>query len=147
MPQVEMEVKGLEKAQSLLNKLARRCKDLSKPLGKAGLLLLSSVQRNFMVGGRPAWAALSEATKRMRGAAAKPLRDKGILMNSLTTSVTRPKGIWTLKPLMLAVGTNVPHAGFQQFGTKHIPARPFLVLQSDEPTKILKLLSEGVMKG
>jgi phage gpG-like protein len=51
--------------------------------------------------------------KRRKG---QPLLDTGLLRNSLA---------YRVNGLVLELGTNVDYAGPHQYGTKHIPARPF----------------------
>lgn len=64
------------------------------------------------------WDALSEQTiERRRKQSSTPLVDTGRLRASMATSYGARN---------INFGTNVNYAGFQQFGTRHIPARPFM---------------------
>lgn len=64
------------------------------------------------------WDALSKETvKRRRKQSSTPLVDTGRLRASMATFY----GARTIN-----FGTNVGYAGFQQFGTRYIPARPFM---------------------
>jgi len=85
-------------------------------------LIDNSFQQSRSPGGDD-WRPLSPRTIARRrhgsgsGPRAKPLIDTGRLRNSLQV-VAQPRSI--------QFGTSVEYAGPQQFGTKTIPARPFL---------------------
>lgn len=64
------------------------------------------------------WQPLDpETIKRRRKKSSKPLIDTGVLRNS-TYARSGARTIY--------FGTNIGYAGYQQFGTRYIPARPFL---------------------
>lgn len=90
----------------------KRLRDRPKMLRIVGQILVSSVQRNFEVGGRPdKWEPLSEATlKKRRGSS--PLRVQGMgggLMGSIHAKVVGDE---------VHVGTNKVYAATHQFGAK-----------------------------
>lgn len=53
--------------------------------------------------------------------------DTGALKNSLAPG--GPQNIFEMKPgdLVAIVGTSVPYAGYQEYGTRFMPAHPFLL--------------------
>ena len=141
--ELSYKVKGLQEAADRIQKAGKKLSNLKAFFKVAGLLILESVQDTIMKGGVPKWPGLKLETLIRRGASAKALRDTGLLMNSLEPKVSRPDGIWDLKPLRLAVGTNVPHAGYHEFGEGWMK-RPFMVLQKPYETKIDRALEDEV---
>ena len=131
-----------------LREMKRRAKNLRPWLKRAGLQLVQSAQKNFQQGGRPKWNGLKLATLIGRGNTAgggglsKPLRDTGVLMASIASAMKHPQGVWVLLKDSLAVGTNVPYAGYHQFGTRWISAREFLLAQPEDEKVMLKMLTE-----
>ncbi len=83
---------------------------------------VASVRANFAVGGRPAWAPLSASRVRQKGHS-RPLIDTGRMMDSNEYRLTGNG---------LELYNTVDYADIHQFGTSHVPARPFLVLQSSD---------------
>lgn len=73
------------------------------------------------------WKPLAPQTiAKRKDNSSTPLIDKGPLSESMATS----HGARSIN-----FGTNVPYAGFQQFGTRYIPARPFMpITRSGELT-------------
>lgn len=132
-----------------------------KMLQEMGMVMLSSIQQNFIAQGRPVPLVPSQRAIRQHG---QTLRDTGRLMNSITMKVDSNS---------VRVGTNVVYAAAQNFGHtydkavnvkgyvryyKHnkasignrkptystvvkghsrtmnhtLPARPFMILQADD---------------
>jgi len=92
-----------------------------KKLGKTPVLqkgvdvIQQSVKYNFMVGGRPKkWAPLKYRV-------GEPLRDRGILMNSISGQVMGDKGFVTTNVIYAAVHNYGARKG--QFGTKNVRVR------------------------
>jgi phage gpG-like protein len=120
------------------------------------MIVVESSQKNFIDGGRPKWPELSPITiaLRRKGKGAgepQPLRDTGVLMASIGNKSSI--GIYVLKKDSLRLGTAVSYAAAHQDGVKStkgfikgkkIPARPFLVIQDEDETKILDLAGEFV---
>lgn len=65
------------------------------------------------------------------------LREYGTLMNSIDAKVTRH----TIK-----IGTKVRHAGYLQFGTKNMEARPFLGWNKSSANRIVKRIRAEIRK-
>lgn len=94
-----------------------------------GELIVSSIQRNFEASGRPKrWAPL----KYRQG---KPLIDTGRLRASINAKADAAG---------VTVGTNLIYAATHQFGRDAIPARPFVVLQSEDQREIARILAERI---
>lgn len=132
-------------------------------LEKAGSIVQESVRMNFKQGGRPtSWKKINKKYR-----VGKPLLDKGILSNSITSKVKGGKAL---------VGTSVIYSTTQHYGAKKgsfgiktahikthdrtrngntytvkahtrqqslpwgdIPARPFMMAQTEDSTKIEKM--------
>lgn len=134
---------GVKSVVRSIRRTRNAVKTMTSFMKVIGGFIIESVNRNFKAGGRPPWAELTEATiaRRRRGPRpGKPriLRDSGVLM----ASIGRPnkKGFYELKPLSVAVGTNVPYAKYHQ------PTRPFMLLQKADEERILKAGLEHLEK-
>lgn len=93
------------------------------------VLVLSETLQHFARGVTPdgtPWAPLKRPSKRRGGKSAKPLRDKGLLMASVTGAGAGH--VEELTKTAFVFGTNLDYAGFHQFGTRRIPQREFLGL-------------------
>ncbi|RJQ25449.1 MAG: hypothetical protein C4589_11300 [Peptococcaceae bacterium] len=62
---IDVEFEGLDEVRKKLTDMARRGRDLSAPLGRAGEIIYGSVIRNFEEEGRPKWAPHSSLTRRV----------------------------------------------------------------------------------
>lgn len=113
-------------AIELMDEMGTRSLDLSPVLAVIAQDLLTFADDAFADSRGPtgeAWQPLKAATiKRRRQGSSKPLIDTGTLRGSLT-AVAGASAI--------LVGTNVPYAGFHQFGTVRVPARPYLPFTAD----------------
>ncbi len=118
--------------------------DLSGPLKIAEQLLISDSKQAFAkaadVDGNP-WPPL-KAPRRLPGGLkqldAKPLRDTGRLMASITGRIEEGKRV--------VVGTNVSYSVFHQYGTKYIVARRFLGISAKTRGRIEGLVRTAILK-
>lgn len=167
---LEVNTKGLD---DLLGRLQKALGDLSGFFKSAGQVIVSSVNRNFIEGGRPTpWKPLNPATvlQRMQGtkgyrqikrgpnkgritkataenigaAGFRILRESDVLMASI--GAKSGNGVYRLTPHSLEIGTSVPYAAVHQFGTKYIPARPFMVVQEEDVDDIVKIAIDMIAK-
>jgi len=144
-------VEGLQEAVDRIQRAGKKLSQLNAWFKIAGLLVLESIQDVIIKGGVPRWPGLKLETLIRRGSKAggdglaKPLRDMGLLMNSLEPKVKRSEGIWDRKRTSLAVGTNVPYAKYHQSGEGWMK-RPFMVLQPAYEKKITDALNEEVQR-
>lgn len=121
-----------------LRQLGLRLADATAPLEAAGRRMLSSVAQNFAERGRPeGWAPLSERTVRAKGAGV-PLVRTGALMGSVA---------FNAGPDRMDVSADVPYAAMQQQGGHGIPARPFLVFQTEDVEGITRLVGDYLLAG
>lgn len=102
-----------EKGIKILKSINTDIKDFKPTLKKVGILMLASVQHNFIQQGRPTrWKPLAPMTLAMRrgkgSSSAQILRDTGRLMNSINYKVENDQ---------VKIGTNVPYASIHQFGS------------------------------
>jgi len=147
-------------AQAMFRRLASVADNMAPALDAIGQLIASSVRGNIASGtdytGSP-FVGLSETTldrRRKAGKDAKPLRDTGRLMNSITHRVNGDS---------VAVFTDVVYAAAQQFGNPGnrmfgkaaapIPARPFFPiraghadLQPDVIADMMEIASRHIAK-
>ena len=113
---------GLDEALGTLRLLATKGEDLAPMLDELGQDEVARVVQRFEQSRSPdgpAWQAL----KRQRPSGGdRPLQDTGVLMGSITAQVHGNT---------LQIGTATDYAHYHQFGTQHIPARPFLGVSDD----------------
>jgi phage virion morphogenesis protein len=141
---IEVDTKGLD---ALLGRLKAALGDLSGFFKSAANVVLESVNRNFIEGGRPtAWKPLKPSSIRRRKGTGNPriLRDTGLLMASIGSR--SGNGVYRLTPHSIEVGTNVPYAAAHQFGTKYMAARPFMVVQEKDVDDIVQIALDMITK-
>lgn len=110
--------------QNSLNELARKTTHLQPAFNAIGVEIQRNVIDCFENEKSPDginWAALSPQTLKKRGADAKKLRDKGNMFASLGHNASN-------NHVEITIGQD--YAPHHQFGTKHIPARPFFPSQT-----------------
>lgn len=139
---VRTTVVGLSQVVINISGVSRRIDDLSPALKRSAVLMHRSINENFRSSGRPApWRPLSFGylkRKVAQGYSPKPLLKTGQLRNSITSNVER---------LKFSLGTAVKYAPYHQFGTATIPARPFLNFQSNDISRINRLVAEYILDG
>jgi len=74
------------------------------------------------------------------------LIDTGTLMRSVTARTPTTGSIRKLTKTELVIGTNVEYAPYHQYGTKHIPARPFLQILPEDKENITKIFKDWLEK-
>lgn len=139
-PYVDVVLHGLEPLRRQIERVEHV--DVEQLLTIIGIRLHRQTLRTFMMEkdpwGRP-WKPLKPATIE-RKRSSKILRDTGRLWQSFT---------WRVEGDTLHFGTNVEYAPYHQFGTKHIPRRPFLPLDEsgrlDLPQHYLRQIMNPVM--
>nr|DAX93792.1 MAG TPA: virion morphogenesis protein [Caudoviricetes sp.] len=121
---------GLDEALGTLRLLATKGEDLTTMLDELGQDEVARVVQRFEQSRSPggtAWQVLKRP--RPRGGD-RPLQDTGVLMSSITAQVHGNT---------LQIGTATDYAHYHQFGTQHIPARPFLGISDDLLASIKEL--------
>lgn len=117
-----VETTGLENAIGKLQQLQDKGEDLTPLLTEIGEDEVTRTLLRFETATAPDgshWEVLK--SPRRRGGD-KPLSDTGVLKGSIR---------YVLGNNSVTIGTDTEYSIFHQFGTKHIPARPFLGV-SDE---------------
>jgi len=109
-----------KKVVALLKRAKEKTKDLRIPLKRCGILMLSSIDKNFRAEGRPKrWAPLSPMTiamRRKKGRGAKILQDTGHGKGSIVYKVVGNQKV--------QIGTNVWYMKIHQTGGKiNLPPR------------------------
>lgn len=123
-------------------RMARQFGDMSWPLRTSiKLVVIPTMDTNFIMGGRPQWEPLAESTALKRISknpgqnAFAPLFDSGhmydIVVGGKYWRVTRDKAD------MEMLDTVVPYAKYHQSGTRHVPQRQFAVLQQKDIERIV----------
>lgn len=118
---------GLDEALLKLRMLAAKGEDLTPLLDELGEDEVTRVMLRFESGTAPNGVWWDELTSRD----GQPLMDTGRLYNSIEAQV--------IGKHRLQVGTATDYAHFHQFGTEHIPARPFLGVSDDLLASIKEL--------
>nr|DAQ48340.1 MAG TPA: virion morphogenesis protein [Caudoviricetes sp.] len=121
---------GLGEALGTLRLLAAKGEKLEPLLDELGQDEVARVVQRFEQSRSPdgtAWQALKRP--RPRGGD-RPLQDTGVLMGSITAQAHGN---------ILQIGTATDYAHYHQFGTQHIPARPFLGVTDDLLASIKEL--------
>jgi phage gpG-like protein len=125
-----------EKFQAKIAGLLTLVDDLTIPFK---LIIQSWYRSNlaiFNLGGPGKYVDLKKATKaakiRLYGSAYPILQATGRLKDSITDP-SSPDGIaMIINRKSLTLGTKVPYGGFLQYGTKFMPARPFILLGPEQ---------------
>jgi phage virion morphogenesis protein len=117
---ISYEIKNDDKVKALLKKAGNKAKDLRVPLKRCGILMLSSIDKNFRAEGRPKrWAPLSPTTiamRRKKGRGARILQDTGMGKGSITYEVVSNQKV--------QIGTRRDYMRIHQTGGNiKIPAR------------------------
>ena len=101
------------------------------PLRRIGVIGHASIMRTFQEEGRPQkWAPIVARSGR-------PLQDQGDLKRSVHYRIIGASNV--------AITTKDWRAPFHQYGTRTIPARPFMLWQREDIRKIVDLLRKHVL--
>jgi phage gpG-like protein len=125
---VTTEIVGYDELMRRLERLKAKARDASPAFDEAADLALRSVDKNFEVGGRPAWTPHAPATLRQMIGPRRLLIESGALRDSMKKKVGATSA---------SVFPTDKKAAWHQFGTEvhgkpHIPPRPFLLLQAED---------------
>lgn len=136
---------ALNLAADDLDRLQTKLRFFREPLKTSlALVVIPSITENFRSGGRPTWKALAESTVFDRGNAGPILVRTGKLM-SAAISV----GNWEVTEETLSIDNlpdKVSYAGYNQFGTKKMPARPYILFQDEDINDIVNIFEVWVEK-
>lgn len=117
----------------------------AEPLKVCAVAVAAGIKDNFSGSHSPdglPWLPLARPRRRGPG---KPLWDFGILMAS-TTARGAQGNISIIDRHSLVYGTNVHYASYHQYGTRYIPARPFVGVSAKTMTTIIRILAEFVAR-
>ena len=133
---ISYEIKDDDKVKALLKRAGNKAKDLRIPLKQCGILMLSSIDKNFRTEGRPKrWAPLSPMTiamRRKKGKGAKILQDTGHGKGSIVYKVVSNQKV--------QIGTGLDYMRIhQEGGSIKIPARTIRPVKA----KALHWVSDG----
>lgn len=145
---VVIQATGLDTIIARIEGFSKRALDLSVPLKQAGIMMLSSIKKNFRAGGRPSpWAPLALSTlknKNRQGLSHLPLTGRtGLLQNSIVPASDMNR---------LTLGTSIRYAAIHQYGgmagrnlSAKIPQRKYLLFQEEDVRRINKLVIEHLL--
>lgn len=121
-----------------------RLSDFREPLRFAlEHILIPSVEANFAYQGRPKWTPLAISTIRKRGWQNGPILYRS---GTLYDAATSPES-WTVTEEFVAltdISSRVSYAAFHQFGTKKMPARPYVEYQPQDVEDITSMFEAWV---
>lgn len=147
----EIEINDAELLQTL-NAVHDKLGDLSQPFAELGELIVSSINKNFEVGGRysepgswkggnRSWAPWAASTAKRRGGG-KVLIQQGHMMGANNYQASSDQ---------LEIGNPLIYAPIQNLGGKagrglkvDIPARPFFVIQEEDLVEGLNALNDHI---
>jgi len=121
-----------------LEALASRLTDLQGLMERLAPVAARAIERNFDAEGRPErWPPLAPATLRRKPPGLKILERTGRLRRSISTRVHGNA---------VVISTDVPYAAAHQFGVPQgrLPARPFLVLTTEDLDALARTLAESL---
>ncbi len=146
--------------KQLLRSLSRKMSNMRPLMSELGEIAISSIEKNFEVGGRYSspeswrggsrkWKPLAAPTIKQRAKKGywpgKILQRVGQLAASISKKVSRDS---------VSVGTNKIYAAIQQFGGKAgrghkvtIPARPYIVIQDEDITEMKAAINNYLLEG
>lgn len=137
-PQVEI-------IQNDMNRLGNVFKDFRVPLNKSlREVIIPSIQQNFLAEGRPPWEPLTAGTIENRGSSHPILRVTGLLRRRATQLNMWVIDKTELRPL--AIGPLVSYGMFIQGGTRFMPARPYVLLQDEDVSKIEQIFDDWIVE-
>lgn len=136
-----------EDVQRLLATLRKKTGNLAPALREIGEMLVSSIQRNFTVGGRYGPGPFGGGLSRWRPSG-RAVRESGVTLSDtgqLAASITaRPVG-----EAGLLIGTNKVYGAIHQYGGRAgragsalIPARPFIVIQKEDLQEVADIIGD-----
>lgn len=139
---LRLEVTGQEEVQNFLTVVLAQALDPVEILDEAAALLLARIRTRFLTAVGPdekPWVPSFAAQIRSKtGRGGGTLYDTGRLFTSIQvfsdTSVSRK------------IGTDVPYAGYHQFGTENLPARPFIGVSNSDTQLMNKLIENRIRK-
>ena len=142
---IKIDIKILkDEIRPLLIELKRRMGDLSPLMKNVGETVLTSIRKNFEVGGRPKWPGLKLSTIKQRTAQGhwpgKILVRHGIsggLLGSISYRAESDRVVLSANKIYAAIHHFGGMAGRGQKVT--IPARPYMLVQSEDWAEIKNL--------
>ena len=135
-----MQIIGLDKAQSKLEKAKKEIQNTKPLFDKAVIILEQSHAKTFRMGGRPKWKVSARASRQ----GGQTLIDTNRLQQTL--SATSPSSIREYKKDELKFGTKILYAPAHQFGypAQGIPMRPFLGVYNEDIKRLEKVFEQDI---
>lgn len=115
-----------------LRRAGNRCRDMTPAFREMGRVALRSARENFARGGRPRWKRRKKRQPWRLMHKTKALRD------SLKVELLRTG---------IAVGSDLHYASYHQFGTRRMPARPFVVNHDEDLKAYARIVERYIVGG
>lgn len=125
-----------ENVAAAIELLGEELDDFSEPLAASlELVIIPSIAKNFAAEGRPQWAPLADSTlvKRPPG----PI----LFRTGKLFQATQERSNWDVgrDSISLTGIDSVNYAPFHQFGTREMPARPYVMYQDEDVEQIVEI--------
>lgn len=123
--------------------------DYTHGLKAASVYLSAQAKRCFSESRTPdgaQWPPLKNPSRRRGGRTAKPLVDKGLLMASMSAVAATNGAVRDITKTSVEHGSNLEYAGWQNDGTRTIPARPFVGITDAMAAKIETIIADDVAR-
>jgi len=153
-----VEIKGLKELNSKVAGMKTRSINLYPPLNAAGYIIARSVRKNIHEQGRPRW---NKPSARVKATGGKTLIKSTDMYKSINSRVQGNTAIVGTNKIQAAIhhyggvitAKNVPYLCFRVAGkfvkvkSVKIPARPYMMIQKEDITKILKVFDDYIVRG
>ena len=128
---VDIDMPNMRIEAEKIDELGFQLKSFKEPLNRAiRTVLIPSIKKNFASNGRPRWASLSDKTVQRKGSATPILNETGKLKTAAQQinnwSIDKEEAKFTGLP------GKVEYGEFHLSGTRKMPARPFIMMQSED---------------
>lgn len=133
---VEFSVDPDKQLQQIIQKTAQEVEDLSIPFALMTQSWFKSNRAIFALSGAGKYEDLSDvykpAKQRDVGFVYPILRKSGALEESITKPGDSNSVAVTINKNTLILGSKIPYGPFHQFGTRKMPARPFVLIGAEQ---------------
>ncbi len=133
---INYEVDPNQEFQKAIKKASKDVDDLTIPFGDIASSWYKSNRAIFALKGPGKYADLSELYKPRKKAAVGFLYPILKRSGALEKSITEPSDRYAINRIVnkmtLILGSSIPYGPHHQFGTKHMPARPWVLIGAEQ---------------
>jgi phage gpG-like protein len=144
--EIKLEITGVKETVSDLATIAAQMKDFRPFWPGVARVFFEEQRRLFDSQGAGSWAALSPryAARKLREYPSTGILERtGNLRRSLVSQMS-PDSAYLPLPQQLTLGTRVPYARYHATGTKHMPARPPIIVTESEVDEMATIIRDGL---